>query len=435
MQTMPTAVTKPARARSELTQGWRPLLGAVALYGGSPIILLQTGGLFIQPIREATGLPVSVIAIAPIVTLMLALAQPAVGALMERTGTRPLAIGALCTMVAGLIALAALPASEATFLTVAILIGLGGSLGFTATTAKYLSQWFRKNFGLAFGIVGGAASLIPLLAIPLITPAIYSSGWRAGYWVLTGFVALISLPIVLWGFREPKTALFDDSVAGENQKGSSPTEQSASYRYVLTDARFWVLMLSIALVTLALGGFIAHLQPMLLMSGIPVGTATTMTMAILMGVLTGRILGGFLLDRIWPYLVPIIVLTAAAIAAFTLTTSASTLAVPLLLVTVFTIGMAQGAEADFPAFFLLREFGPKRFAVISGYAFLIAGVCASLGGITFSALRDLTGNYTIAGYLGAAFYGGGMVLMVVVGALSRRAARQGKPVYIGHKAK
>lgn len=424
--------TKPTQARSELAQGARPLLGAVALYGGSPIILLQTGAIFIQPIKEATGLPVSVIAIAPIITLMLSLAQPAVGALAGRFGTRPLAIGALGTMIFGLIALATLPATEATFLTVAILIGLGGSLGFTATTAKYLSLWFKKNFGLAFGVVGGAASVIPLLAVPLITAAIYSSDWRAGYWVLVGFVTLISLPIVLWGFREPKTAVFQGSTV--RQSDSSSTEQSDSYRYVLTDARFWVLLLSIALVTLALGGFITHLQPMLLMKGIPIETATAMTMAVLVGVLTGRVIGGFFLDRIWPYLVPIIVLSAAAIGAFMLTTSASTLAVPILLVIVFAIGTAQGAEGDFPAFFLLREFGPIRFAVISGYAFLVAGACASMGGIAFSALRDLTGSYTIAGYMGAGFYGAGMALMAVVGALSQRAVRQGKPVYIGHTA-
>ncbi|MGN7860871.1 MFS transporter [Microbacterium sp. 22303] len=425
------AVTDP---RGEIRSGWKPLIGGIALYGGSPIILLQTGGLFIEPVAQETGLPVSVVAIAPIVTLLLALGQPVVGAIIQRTGTRLVAIASLLTMITGLVLLAVLPSAQATFLLVAVLIGVGGSLGFTSTVAKYLSLWFRKNFGFAFGIVGGAASVIPLIAIPLISAAIYDSGWRAGYWVLAGSVAVICLPMVLVLLREPQRESLPADTGPAAESTQTSPQRYATYRGVLADARYWLIVSSVLFVCLSLGGFIVHLQPILLSNGVPVEVATAMTMAILVGVLTGRVLGGIMLDRIWPYWVPVFVLLAAALSAYAVTTAAGTLLVPVLFLVVFALGLAQGAEADFPAFFLLREFGPAKFAVVSGFAFLVAGVGAAIGGIGFSVLRDVTGNYTLAGSLGAAFYTTGLLLMAMAGIASKRAIRHGHPVFAGHTA-
>ena len=167
--------------RSEFARGWKPLLGAMALYAGSPVIIAQTASVFIVPIMKTTGLSQTAISIGPVVFITLAIAQPAVAFLINRFGTRVLGLTALVVMLAGLTLLALVPPSESGFLGAGILMGLGGSLGYLATTAQFLSKWFSKNYGLSVGIVGAIGGIVPLILTPILGVVIASAGWKAGY--------------------------------------------------------------------------------------------------------------------------------------------------------------------------------------------------------------------------------------------------------------
>lgn len=77
-------------------------------------------------------------------------------------------------------------------------------------------------------------------------------------------------------------------------------------------------------------------------------------------------------------------------------------ATPLWLVVgaVLLVGVGQGAESDFVAYFALKVFGTRSFARIVSVFAMVAIAGFSLGGLVFAALRDQLGDYRLASYVG-----------------------------------
>jgi OFA family oxalate/formate antiporter-like MFS transporter len=432
-----TAQRTVQKPPNELRRGLGPLIGAVSFYAGSPIILLQTGSVFVKPIMDDTGLPATAVTIGPVITLTLALLQPAVGLLLRRYSPRPMAIITLMGMALALIGLATLPPSFASFWGIAIFAGVVGSLGYWASLSRYLSLWFRRNFGIAIGLVGGSASLLPLIAIPIMSHFIYNGGgWRAGYWVLFVFVVAIALPLVLVLFRTPKEPIFEDDAALDGEGEGSGTEDSAGLplNVIFRDGRYWTIVVSFALVTIGAGGFITNIAPIVLDREFSPAVATGLAMAILVGVMSGRILGGLMLDRIWPYAAPMIVFSVSGIGGILLVTLPVDTPVAIMWLVVIGIGLAQGAEGDFSSFFMLREFGSRHFPFINGWAILVMSVGLFIGGFSVAIFRDITGSYVGVAIVTALFYFAGAAMTLVAGYLSVRARRRGGRVFAGKES-
>ncbi|PZM96925.1 MAG: hypothetical protein DIU79_03805, partial [Actinobacteria bacterium] len=120
----------------------------MAVYAASPVIIAQTASLFIEPVMSQTGLSQTAISIGPIIFITLAVTQPIVAFFINRLGTRPLGLTAVGVMLGGLVLLTILPPSRFSFYGVGILMGLGGALGYLATTAQFLSKGFTKHKAL-----------------------------------------------------------------------------------------------------------------------------------------------------------------------------------------------------------------------------------------------------------------------------------------------
>jgi MFS family permease len=152
------------------------------------------------------------------------------------------------------------------------------------------------------------------------------------------------------------------------------------------------------LVAVAINGTVAHVVPLLTDRGLS-RTAATATLAVFgLATLSGRLLAGWLVDRIYaPYIASIFFL--APIAGFVFLASA---AGALPVVGVALMGLGLGTEIDLIAFLITRYFGQRTFGQIYGYFFMIfglgSGVGPFLGGITY----DHAGSYNPA-LIGAAF--------------------------------
>lgn len=73
---MSSALDSAPRRPGEFRTGWKPLLGAMAVYAASPVIIAQTASLFIEPVMSQTGLSQTAISIGPIIFITLAVTQP-----------------------------------------------------------------------------------------------------------------------------------------------------------------------------------------------------------------------------------------------------------------------------------------------------------------------------------------------------------------------
>ncbi|UOQ57524.1 MFS transporter [Leucobacter allii] len=405
-------------------------------YAGSPIIIAQTQSIMIGPTMEATGLPATAVTISPWIILFLGLLQPVAGWLLKRYSPRPFLITTVVVNALALLAFATLPPSWPMFWGIAFAVGIFGSLGYFTAISRMLSFWYRKNLGLAVGIVGGAASLLPLIALPVMTSFIYNGGgWRAGYWTLFVYVVVVTLPMVIWLFRKPKEPLFADDAALESTgAGKAPEAAGMELRDILRDSRFWTLAIGFGITNTAVGGFLANIAVVAQDRGFDARFATGLSMAMLVGVLLGRVVGGVLVDRIWSYAGPILVFTVSGVGAVLLGTLPNTTPIMLMWIVAATIGLSQGAEGDYITFFSLREFGAKNFTVVNGILLMLVGVSTFAGGITFAIVKDLTGSYSgVSIVISFAFFVGA-VLTLLAGLVSIRAHRNGAQLYAGKDA-
>lgn len=387
-------------ALSEWRKGWPVVLGAGLGFGTGGGMVLLLAGLFIKPMKEALGWSTSAVAIAPIVTLVWALAYPFAGRIIDRIGSRRAAIVgagglAICAALLGVA-----PVSPAMLYTLAAFIGLFASLTSVPTYARGVATWFGSGVGLALGVTLSGSALVTTFATPFTGTMIADHGWRAGYLTLAGIVALVGLPLILLFYREkPGTGRATDDAPGSGL-ASGPVS-GLTVGEAVRDGRFWGYLVAFSLACVPLGGFVGHLQPMLAQKGFALATALSMGVLYGLAISVGKIVAGLLFDRIWPFAVAAGITILAGLGAVALSHVGAATPLPLLAGILFLIGTGQGAEADFIAFFTLRSFGMRAFATIVGVLAMMSTLGLAAGGFLFARLADSDGNYDAACLIGA----------------------------------
>ena len=136
---------------------------------------------------------------------------------------------------------------------------------------------------------------------------------------------------------------------------------------------------------------LTHIVALLTDRGIALQTATTALSGTGIALLAGRVLSGWLLDRLWgPYVaVGFFVMPMIGIAILA---SEASGAAPF--VGAMACGLGIGAEIDLMAFFASRYFGLRNYAKIYGTMFGMFGFGVGLGptlsGISFDRFHSYT---------------------------------------------
>jgi MFS family permease len=382
------------------------VLAATVGYGTGASFMMMTAGLFVLPMRDDFGGSTSAVTIAPIFTFLMAIGQPVSGLLADRWGSRAVALVGLTLLPLSVLVLATAPAHPSILYACAALIGVTGALTGSAAFARLAATWFDRRFGSAFGIITNGASLVTFLAAPLLAFAIQHHGWRGGYIALASVILLIGLPINFWLFREGP-----NSTRAEQSGGIARIV--GALKSAIANWRFWVLAFTALLASMALGGFLSNLPPILGSKGFDLTMAASMAMVYAMSVSIGRIVGGLLLDHFRANWVAAGLLVAAGIGGLMLGTVG--LSTPLLFLTVIVglVGLGQGAEVDFIAFFSLKLFGTQSYSAIVGFLTFVAGSGMALGGIGFALIYDHWNSYLPAIRIGGGcFIAAGVIMLL-----------------------
>ena len=401
--------------------GGRTVLFGALGYGSGPILFLTTASVFIRPTMEATGWSTSEVLLSPLVTVCLTFMGPLVGRLVDRRGVRRAIMIGLVPYIMLLILFATLPVKRFTFYAVGAGIGIFGAFGYLVPYSRAVASWFDKGAGKAFGIVGVGGASMPLLGIPLVTLAIYRIGWQAGYLVLAAFALLVALPAALFGVQERRG---HEEVADKEEANSTVAPEGTNrledsdVRQVLRTPRFWIFSLHIFLIGGAASAFLSNMQPIMLDGGLDVGHATTVTTLFTAGIIFGRLGAGVLMDLINRYWVAVPVFVVSMLGALTLAI-VEFFPVAVIAVAALLTAAGQGAEGDIGAYFILKEYGRDDFGTLYATAGIFGGAGAMVVPYVFSYIRDVSGGYTAAAYLGAALYAAAALAIIVFGALGR----------------
>lgn len=370
--------------RGEFAQHWPALTGATAAVGTGAALFSYTANYFVMPLEAAQGWSRSAIAFgATLYMIGNALMMPLIGLLTDRLGVGRVAPVALAGYGLLCLGLALLPPGLPVYYTMLALIALFTSGTSGIVFGPFIGERFRRRRGVAFSILlsGNAVLLIPLA--PVLTGAIAQYGWQAGYAILGGFALLVGMPGALFATRRGRGPI--------QATTDRPTLPGIEIREAVRTTTYWKIIVGVMTSTLALGGFLNQLSPIMVSRGLTPELAAWMMSLFVIMVVVGRIAVGALLDMLYPPLVCLVIMIAAAAGVSLLLLDAPS--VWICGFVVILLGAAMGAEGDLQAFLLAKHFGLRNFAALFGTSAMCTSAGLGLGALLFGALYDRTGSY------------------------------------------
>src|ERR1700727_914547 len=350
-------------------------LALVASQG--PINVFATG-IFIKPISQELGFGRGDVATAIGISSLM----------IDRFGVRiPLAVS-IVLFALTTAALSLLPGSVFALYAMFALTGLVAIGQTPGSYSKVVAAWFDRQRGLALGVVLAGVGM-GTVVIPMICNALIGTfGWREAYLGLSGVIVLLAFLPVLAFVREPTRAdagtLLGDLPPGAVLPGVSMKEAAR-------DRRFWYMLVSFFLAVVAINGSLVHVVPMLTDRGMSLSGAVTIISASGTALIVGRLLAGWIIDRIFaPYVAvfflvcPLVGLLILALRPLEVST----------LVGVLLLGLGIGGETDLLSYMVSRYFGLAKFGTIYGWIFMAALAGNAVGSSILGWAFQLTHSYS-----------------------------------------
>lgn len=315
------------------------------------------------------------------------------GWMIDRYGARRVALASQAGLALGFVGLAMQNGSPTLWYANWFLLAVFGVGTTPLTWSRGIASWFDRRRGLALGLGLTGTGFTAFLAPPLMTSIVAGSGWRAGYLAIAAGIVLLAMPVIFLWFRERAVEAGDatraaaDAGAAPGLEASSAATPGVTLGEALRGRHFWIIALGFLFVCAAVTGVNANLVPLLTDAGLDAAAAARQASVLGLAVIVGRLLAGWLLDRLWAPVVGLIVLVPSALACLLLQAQvAPVFAIALL-------GLAGGAEFDLIAFLCLRYFGTRHYGKIYAWQWASFTVASGLGPVAFGAIFDATGSY------------------------------------------
>lgn len=396
---------------AEWRNGWRVALGAGIGMGSGVSLYLYVNSIFIAPISAEFGWSRGEISFGAMMSfLMGAVTLPILGRYLDRLGFRRVAI--ICSI--GLASVYALNGLQtgAYWIYVAMMVAggiFGGGTSSIIYTRPVIASFTRQR-GLALGLATAGTSIAAMIAPPLLMYVNTEYGWRAAFFALAALTALIGMPLALALIGKAKEAAAHASDDVEDAPVHVP---DVSLREAVKRGRFWLLVLAIVCINIPGSGVLGQLAPLVSDAGLDDGAVAIVMSIYAAGLLVGRVITGFSLDRFPPQWVGAITTAVPAIGIVLLMIPEPSFALAALAVAM--IGAQQGAEVDLFAYFISRSFGLKHYGAIYGVIAMAGALSTAVALVSFGKIHDATGSYDLGLQVGAVLFCVGALAFAMIG--------------------
>ncbi|MGH6928961.1 MAG: MFS transporter, partial [Dongiaceae bacterium] len=228
---------------------------------------------------------------ASIALVVMAIASPIVGNMVDRFGPRLLLSAGLLAVGGGVLLAAGSHTSWQFYLAYSVIAGIGFGTAATHVVSTIVSLTFTRRRGLAVGIATAGATAGQFIVLPILGRVLEYTDWRTSYLAL-GIAVLAVVPIVLVAIRPVRRT------AGERREAAVVEPLGQRLAFLMRSPTFHLLFWSYFICGITTSGVIeVHLIPYAVFCGfsIPEGTdALAVLMAVNMG---GMVLAGWLTDR------------------------------------------------------------------------------------------------------------------------------------------
>jgi predicted MFS family arabinose efflux permease len=386
---------------SEWRRGWTLVLAASVGFSFFAV-MSATNGVFMAPLEKEFGWDRTMQSSGTsIASLFTALLSPFFGVLIDRIGTRRLALPGL---VGSILVIAAIAQANGVKWQWFALWSLFGLISLTVKSTVWtaaVAGMFEKGRGLALGLTLSGTAVATSVAPPLANWLIENHGWR---WAMTamalgwgGLALLLCVPFMYDAHDYRKRA-----ASGSVAAMPLPDASGLSIPQALRDSALWRIALTTFVMMVLTIGLQSNLQRMLTDQGFSSTNAAWASS--IMGVtgVIGKLVTGQLLDRFRPNRVGGITLAITAIAFWLLYAMIDSVAA--VLVAIAVNGYAAGTKIQIAGFLTTRYGGIRNFGAIFGMMASLIAIGSGLGGFAIGQVFDRTGSYELfflAGIVGS----------------------------------
>lgn len=320
------------------------------------------------------------------------LVLPLGGLLVHRFSPRKLIIFGAVSFAVALNSLGLMQGSLTVYRLIWCLVMVGFVYSGPVPSQVLLANWFNRNRGKAMGLaylglgIGGAMSQ-KFVAGPLIE----AYGWRSALQIM-GALILLVVPVALFVLRDRPS---DKGLAPEpaSEVAREATSTFLTFGQLLKLWPFWLITVGSYLSIAAIGSVNQHMKLLFLDANLSAGLVADTTFVILASSLAGRLITGWLADRLSKKHV--------MVAAYLLVS----LPVPLLYVIdkpsmtyLFGVAFGFGLGANYMLIPLMAAelFGTGTLARVMGILWPIGQVGQATLPFLVAAMHDSSGSYDAA---------------------------------------
>ncbi|HCK5045840.1 TPA: MFS transporter [Pseudomonas aeruginosa] len=387
---MPSSKNEAAIDFSEFRQGWRVLLlSVVGIAISINASLLYGFGTLVVPLEQAFGWSKSEQQVAitflfggAVVSLQL------VGWFNLRFGMKRITVISLALLSLAYLATTQLHGSVWSLYLAFAILPLVGMGALAVTWTQLLSLWYDRNRGLALAIGLSGTGLTAAIIPRLMSWGIEQWDWRAAFVILALLNLLVLLPLTLLWFRLSAST----TQSSQGHARELLDLPGMSFREGMRSRKFWTCNLALGLVISSIVGMVTSTVPMLQSKGLSASDANLIFSGFGIALIFGRLLIGYLIDRMWPPLVSAVSLALPAIGCL-IYLSGTVEFTPLLLAAIL-VGFGAGAEFDIAAFLIARYFGVREYGRLFGVHQGLNTVTSALAPLLFAFLLSRTGSYS-----------------------------------------
>ncbi len=321
------------------------------------------------------------------------------GLIADRTGPRPVVIGGLLLIAAGLVVASQADSLWQIYLGYGLGVGVGVGFSYVPSVAA-VQRWFVRKRGTASGIAVAGIGVGTLLGAPLAWELIAHVGWRNTYLVLAALSVVGAIASGLLIRRAPEHYGLAPDGDPPAPKGSAPAiPPGLTLREAVRTLPFWSIYVGALLMSFGLFVPFVHLTPYAVDVGLGEGFGVLLIVLLGVGSTAGRFLFASITTLLGRRLSfgAMYVGAGAMMVMWTQSTSAPALVVFALVFGAFYGGFVANAPSHAADYFGGRALGSVIGALYSG-----VGFGALLGSPAAGYAYDFFGSYAGAILSGAA---------------------------------
>ncbi len=372
--------------------------------------IMNSGGLFLTSVTEDLGINMGVLTLYfSVSSIVLMIFLPLLGRLIGKINIKLLVIFSII-LQGGMFACFGFLNHVWGFYLLSVPMAIGSTIPCQILGPVIVNSWFKKNTGLAMGIMMAISGGIAAIIQPQISSLIIHVGWRNAYWITGLISAAVVCAIVLLFVRLPgkKGAMpyGMEVVAAKGEQNAAQdqpvhVEEGISIKFARKSVSLYALAVFMLLLT-AVASFSQLIPSFVYSNGFDLSFGGLSMSLQMIGSLAGALFFGALSDKIGAK-VSVLIALSFGIAAFALLLIAPAHSIVVMIAMVL-FGFMIASMGTMGPLLVIDIFGRKQYAAI--YSIVAMGL----------AIGSMVGT-PLFGFLYSAFHSYVPVLVLLLGAI------------------